>query len=264
MDSVFQELKQAREAKSLSIGDVSDATLINAHFLEAIEQGNITILPQPYVRAFIREYAGFVGLDPVEIMRRYDQMKDALESPPEAEGPPAIHPAPPPEEKKSPDQPTAASAAPVTPTIARFALPAILILTLGIVVWNLTRSKAPGVSEKTPPANTIQESVIDSTAKQTVAGQKSATLISPDSLTLHATISDTVWVQIVIDNMEPQQYMFRPGRKITWKAKENFRLTTGNAGTIDLVLNDKHLGPVGKRGAVVRNLDINRKTLQQK
>lgn len=53
MDSVLQELKLTREAKHLSLTDVSDATLINANFLDAIEQGNTTVLPQTYIRAFI-------------------------------------------------------------------------------------------------------------------------------------------------------------------------------------------------------------------
>src|SRR5512142_1334804 len=72
MDSVFTLLKQAREAKNLSLADVADSTFISIRYLEAIEAGRTDILPQAYVRAFIREYAAVVGLDPAEIMRRYD------------------------------------------------------------------------------------------------------------------------------------------------------------------------------------------------
>ena len=74
MDSVFTMLKQAREAKNLSLADIADTTFISVRFLEAIEAGKTDILPQAYVRAFIREYAAVVGLDPAEVMRRYDSI----------------------------------------------------------------------------------------------------------------------------------------------------------------------------------------------
>ena len=54
MKTFFAELRKAREGKKMSLADISDATLINAKYLEAIEQGNTSILPQAYVRAFIR------------------------------------------------------------------------------------------------------------------------------------------------------------------------------------------------------------------
>ena len=54
MNVFFQELKRAREAKRLSLADIADRTLINIRHLEAIERGDTSILPETYVRAFIR------------------------------------------------------------------------------------------------------------------------------------------------------------------------------------------------------------------
>jgi cytoskeletal protein RodZ len=260
MDSLFQELRRAREARRLSLNDVSDATLINASFLEAIEQGNTTILPQTYVRAFIREYASFVGLDPVDIMKRYDQTGTEQSIPVAGQEPPAVEPAQPREEKKPEERPPSAPAS-LTPVIAKFALPAIVILSLGVIMWNLTRTKTPPPTKEIPFDHALQEA--DSATKELSAEQLHSTTPT-DSLTLRATVTDSAWVQIVIDNREPQEYLFRPNRKITWRAKERFRITTGNAGAIVFTLNEKHLGAPGKHGAVVRNLEFNRRTLQQK
>src|SRR5512140_2914453 len=77
MESIFAMLKQAREAKNLSLADVSDTTFISIRFLEAIEAGKTDILPQAYVRAFIREYATVVGLNAADVMRRYDSIGSA-------------------------------------------------------------------------------------------------------------------------------------------------------------------------------------------
>ena len=72
METFFKELKQARESKHISLSDISDATLINVHLLEEMERGNVGILPQTYVRAFLREYAAVVGLDPDAVLRNFE------------------------------------------------------------------------------------------------------------------------------------------------------------------------------------------------
>ncbi len=73
MESFFETLKKAREAKQLSLADISNATQINERFLQAIERGDVSVLPQTYIRAFLREYAATVGLDPDDVLRRYEE-----------------------------------------------------------------------------------------------------------------------------------------------------------------------------------------------
>ncbi len=259
MDSVFQELKRAREAKRLSINDVSDATLINPGFLEAIEQGKTDILPQTYVRAFIREYASVVGLDPAEIMKHYDQTLAGVVTHTHPE-----QPSPPPpaqrETDAAPKAPSALESTQPTTAGAKYALPGILILILAIVIWNITRTKTPSETHEIPFESITKES----TATVVPIPSLSQATTSPlDSLTLRATVNDSVWVEVIIDNLEPRQYMFRPNRKITWKAKDRFRISTGKAGAIDFMLNEKPLGILGKQGSA-RKVEINRQTLLQK
>src|SRR5512142_1064571 len=130
MDSVFTMLKQAREAKNLSLADVSDTTFISIRFLEAIEAGKTDILPQAYVRAFIREYAAVVGLDIAEVMRRYDSMgrpqappaAAPLRTKPQAVGQPTSAPSspPPPEPAlETPEAPLPEAPPPQEPSVAR-------------------------------------------------------------------------------------------------------------------------------------------------
>ncbi|MFT9388782.1 MAG: helix-turn-helix transcriptional regulator [Leuconostoc sp.] len=64
-----EQLKAARLAKNLSLDDVQAATKIQARYLEAIENNNLSILPGDfYVRAFIRQYAIAVGLNPDDLL----------------------------------------------------------------------------------------------------------------------------------------------------------------------------------------------------
>ena len=68
-NQIGEQLKAARLAKNLSLEDVQAATKIQARYLEAIENNNLSILPGDfYVRAFIRQYAIAVGLNPETLL----------------------------------------------------------------------------------------------------------------------------------------------------------------------------------------------------
>lgn len=70
--SIGQKLRQAREAKGLTLHDVQQETKIRERYLEAIEADLPEELPAAvYVRGFIRSYARLVGLDPDEAVRLY-------------------------------------------------------------------------------------------------------------------------------------------------------------------------------------------------
>ncbi|MCP8616455.1 helix-turn-helix domain-containing protein [Salirhabdus salicampi] len=68
-----EKLKQARIEHELSLDDIQQRTKIQKRYLEAIEKGDFSILPGSfYTRAFIREYADTVGLDPNELLNEYE------------------------------------------------------------------------------------------------------------------------------------------------------------------------------------------------
>ncbi|XEC97175.1 helix-turn-helix domain-containing protein [Paenibacillus tarimensis] len=67
-------LKKAREQKGLTLEDIQDMTKIRKRYLEAIEDGDYSVLPGSfYVRAFIKNYSETVGLDSEEVLRLYNK-----------------------------------------------------------------------------------------------------------------------------------------------------------------------------------------------
>lgn len=71
---IGERLKEAREAANLSLESLQENTKIQKRYLEAIEQGNFHILPGKfYARAFIKEYANAVGLDPNQLLEEYKE-----------------------------------------------------------------------------------------------------------------------------------------------------------------------------------------------
>jgi transcriptional regulator with XRE-family HTH domain len=65
-------LKEAREAKGLSLEELQNITKIQKRYLIGIEEGNYSIMPGKfYIRAFIKQYAEAVELNPEEIFDFY-------------------------------------------------------------------------------------------------------------------------------------------------------------------------------------------------
>jgi cytoskeletal protein RodZ len=73
MDELIEELKSKRKAQGLTIQDLFQRTRINTDFLEALEAGNFEVLPEAYIKLFLKRYAQEVKLDGDEIVRRFEQ-----------------------------------------------------------------------------------------------------------------------------------------------------------------------------------------------
>ena len=67
-----EELKSTREAKNITLQQIANRTKIDLKFLQAIEECKFDILPEIYMRAFIKEYAQTIELDPNEIIAKFD------------------------------------------------------------------------------------------------------------------------------------------------------------------------------------------------
>lgn len=72
--NVGNKLKEARIAKGLTLENLEETTKIQKRYLAAIEEGNLHILPGKfYARAFIKEYANAVGINPDEILEEHKE-----------------------------------------------------------------------------------------------------------------------------------------------------------------------------------------------
>ncbi|MEH7118467.1 RodZ domain-containing protein [Neobacillus vireti] len=72
MTELGNRLKEARLAKNLSLDDLQTITKIQKRYLVGIEEGNYAAMPGNfYVRAFIKQYAEALDLNPDEIFETY-------------------------------------------------------------------------------------------------------------------------------------------------------------------------------------------------
>jgi transcriptional regulator with XRE-family HTH domain len=64
-----ETLRRARLSKNVTFEDAERVTRIRREYLQALEQEEFGKLPAPvYARGFLRSYAGYLGLDPGELM----------------------------------------------------------------------------------------------------------------------------------------------------------------------------------------------------
>ncbi len=65
-------LRREREAREVTLEEISDVTKISKTYLKALEEERFDVLPAPvFAKGFLREYARYVGLDPDEVVNSY-------------------------------------------------------------------------------------------------------------------------------------------------------------------------------------------------
>src|SRR5512136_2299211 len=73
MATIAQQLRQAREAKNLTVEQVVEITKIRTDHLRALEEGNFDVFSAPvYIRGFVRTYATLLKLDVPQVMATLD------------------------------------------------------------------------------------------------------------------------------------------------------------------------------------------------
>jgi cytoskeletal protein RodZ len=84
-------LKEERARQGLEIGAVEERTKIRTKYLRALENEDWDILPGPaYTRAYLRTYAGMLGLDADALVDEYRERFEEPESPPLGLGEPVL------------------------------------------------------------------------------------------------------------------------------------------------------------------------------
>ena len=282
LETFGEELRSQRERKQVSLAAISAATRISEKMLEAIEAGKFSVLPQVYIRAFLRAYARAIDLDPEEVLKRYDSVNQEIRTAAEEwvsrSKPHVLRP-----ERPAGEPTPASSGVPFSSMVAAV----VILIAVAAVIFYANRESVIPTQEplsKVPFDKAVRETEAAVSQPQQTPEQKPQTQTAPqpaqpapsqsplqtppirpaiDSLRLEITTKDSVWVSIVLDNARHGQYLFPPGRTRSWAAKDQFSVSMGNAGAATFKLNGSNLGALGKRGAVARNVLITQSGIQQ-
>ena len=289
-----EELRVTREAKEISILQISNRTKIDPKFLNAIENADFDILPELYVRAFIKEFAQTIDLNPKETIQKYELAKtgkteNALNATVEQISPTPLTVeikktnATEPEEKNKPikienqpvkefdsaqrEQSKLQDDAPKN--FLKSNLNVILgaaVLTIAVVIFYfaLFYESSPDTIADEQEQNASENTArFEETTPEQKAVQSSLPLapVISDSLRLSVQNSEQVWIKILSDGKIIQQGIVQKNTTMNFKAKKQFGISVGNAGAVKLFFNEKQVENVGKPGEI-RNITITPDTIR--
>lgn len=79
MQTVGNYLRQEREAKNISLGEVAQLTKISEFYLDFLEKDDYEKLPQgPYIKGYISSYARLIGSSADEAIKLYNSLQEQM------------------------------------------------------------------------------------------------------------------------------------------------------------------------------------------
>ena len=237
-------LKNTREAKGLTLDIVHEATKIPLDALKAIEEGySVRMLTPFYYRGFLKIYAEFLGLDPVEVLSRYEVQKPKPVAAPSSR----FY-----QSKRSHEMMEAAGE-----FFRQIFSPknrSMMVRVAGIVLAVFVVLKVGGCAVY----NTLYAFKKHPTVKPAVASRSAApkpqiikTQSNSAKVTLAVRVPRNTWIRVKVDDKVVFQDKMKKGTTESWDAKDRIELSGKNINELDLEVNGRHIGALGgtERGA---------------
>lgn len=266
LDKFAEELRTLREKKGITLQQLAAKTRIDYKFLEAIDNGNFSFLPELYVKAFIKQYAKVVGIDEKETIERFEdakagrladkqENKSLLEKKIDIERKKEKEPAPK-HVKSFTDISTDKTPGSNGKTNKTNVIAIAVIGTLAIILiaYFLFLSKDSDIIvEEKPYEEVLNQSKERFKIERAEDSPDEIVSQLSDSLLLqiaNTDSTDSLWVLVISDDKSKEDFLLYPGRSKTLKANNNFKFTLGNSGVVGLKLNNRPLDFEGRKGSV--------------
>jgi cytoskeletal protein RodZ len=271
MAQLGQLLREAREAKGITLADAEHVTRIRLAYLEALEAEQFDCLPgDVYARGFLRSYAQFLGLKPEPLMAQYAELTGAA--------PAALAAG---SRLQLDDKIAVPLAKAAGRSIIGWLVVLILAVGLGLAFWYVFTTRqstgqwpllhlivsptptapatlAPDQPAPTPTFTITPTATPGPTQTPTDTPAPTATPTQTPTPTpkvyrgveLSVEIKARTWAQVLVDGDKQYEGTLEVGDRRTWEGKERVLLRVGNAGGVIITLNGELLGPLGKEGEV--------------
>lgn len=230
MENIGKTLRETRIRKGLDYEEIENQTKIRRKFIEAMENEEWDVFPGlVYLKGFMRTYARLLGLDEKELLSGLDTIIK-----------PSMEAVPIPEKIELPGKPKRRMA-------FILGIIAILILVASQYVYQQYFGREIPVPqanhEAPPPQEEPQE-------KGTEAVQPPPVTVNDIKLVIRV-INYKCWVEVKSEGQLLYQQTLYKGQEKSFEGLSQVSFTLGNAGDVEVYINEKSLGPLGKVGDVV-------------
>jgi len=258
MIELGRQIRAAREQMGLSLSEVEEATKIRKKYLQAIEAGETGNLPPaPNARGLLRNLAIFLGLDPEDVIRRYNEAVpvDASSRPPML------------------SQPLVRKRI-IDPELV---VGLILVVLVGVLlVWVFRQyviplaQRVPSIPDAVQPSTAVVPTLpleptpvsrtilplptptdLPTPTPSPVPTEMPTPAPLPRELEVQVNVLSTSWVRVRVDGQEVLQATLPAGSNRTWVGKQRIELRVGNAGGVEATVNGQPLGVLGQPGQVL-------------
>lgn len=284
VEEIGSQLKQAREAKGLSLAQAEEETKIRRKYLAALEQGLVDELPgEVYLKGFLRSYANFLGLDGAGLVEQYKHSQRNLPSAAAEVAPAAAPPPVPPPPiaaaagRQPPERRVGASMRALRPSPAPSAgrpwLPIVIMLVIGGVVAGIfafgrgspdevpVNTPPPSASGPPPPQHNPEPASEPPPAEtppvepapppaEVIVGEPMAdtvpVTVSPGPIELTLTWRSRAWVRLTVDGIQVEEATLETGAVRNITAEQEVRVRLGHTEVVDFTINGQSLGPLAR------------------
>ena len=246
-ESLGTKLRQAREAKGLTVEQLSAITKINHAFIEALENGRWDLLPgRIYLKTFTKICAEPLDLDVNQLNSMIDGIsgdKPKEESPIIAEGPKKLVTNNLPPSKKKTD----------------YKLPIIAVIVLLLIavasIYVKTRILRPPVT-KMEAASSLPFSNAGPPKWERPWERPAADIAFSNVERLRLEPSAHIWVRVIADGDTVFTGIMQPDSAQTFTAENGFIVSVGKNDKISAYLNGKKVPALGASRGPLRNYPI--------
>ncbi|HLY01732.1 MAG TPA: RodZ domain-containing protein [Candidatus Cybelea sp.] len=222
-----ERFRAAREARGASLSDVADRIRIRSVYLTAIEDEHWDAIGAPvYIRGFLRTYARYLGLDPEEAVAAFNATL------PEPPPPGTVEPARSPASRRN-------------GLLLIWIAGTVAVLLVAFVVYNELTLRSE------------QSAVATASATPTAAAPASPAPPVPSptpalggASSLALVLSAPSWLRVTVDGNVSMEGTFPAGTSKTFHGKSAL-VRIGNAGGVEIYVDGKDRGKLGKAGDVV-------------
>jgi cytoskeleton protein RodZ len=240
MASFGDNLRRERELRGVSLREIAEGTKISVRFLQALEEERLDVLPGGlFPRAFVRQYAQFIGLDAERTAADFA----------------AVHREAP-LERRPPAPPS--RRLPVSPGHLFLGVVAVLAVFLTLRRTGGEKEPAP-LAARAPAA--ARPAVLPTDRVYPSPATEPAARATSDGLVLTMTAQQDCWVEVRADGETVINRVLAEGESETFAAQGEIVLSVGNAGGLSLKVNDRPTLPLGRSGEVRKNIVITRQNL---
>ena len=255
IETAGSRLKKIRQERGLSLEDVQKKTKIHLNVLRAIEGDSISNLSPIYLKGFIKIYCGCLGLDVKDFIGPSEQrQKPALNA---SVGRPIGTRI---EKKSSFIKDASLKLSMIKPLINLkkiiiYAAIAVIFILLGINLIKFISAR---------PKSRLERVKISMPASAPKAQTKQAKINNDltSGFTLGIFARGKSWISAKVDGKVVFHGVLARGRNETWQAKEKAELSLGDAGAVELQVNDQRFANLGRHGQSLKNVVINKEGLK--